>query len=295
MLKFIITLLLLSGYSSLKAQYYTIKFYRPNARGVLTHKSVKAIDNNITLTMIDNNPAQTQEDIMEVEMEAEAETIKRNNDKKQKFKYKIINFNCTHNKQSIEAISNGSIIIAENINENTEFSFADGKQIPDEIKKYLRMVISVSSDPHDDDKAFGTRDKKRVGDDWPINKKFAVSKLGMMGIKVDKTDISGSTILNGIEKDQGNDCLSISVKMDIHDLIGIPMPPDFKVTKSLMNCEMAGLLPVDLKKEGQKSIENFNTEIIAVGNIPTNEKVIPVTIVVRMTHRSESIMTPVLK
>jgi hypothetical protein len=279
----------------LAAQDYVIDYARKSAPNLPRHKTVKIVDERSFSRILDNQPAQTKVERITIELQADIETLSREKGTPTKLKILITQLKCDQNGRPIELVPIGSALIAENKNHLTVFSYINGDRISDDIQNLLRMAISISEDSNADDKAFGTKERKKVGDTWDINRNFAVSKLKQFGWQVDPEKIAGSCTLREIVKDQGIDCMRININMEMHDVNALQIPADVKLTKLTLNCNMSGLFPVDISKKIQQSSQQLNAEVIASGKVPSGDSMIDSILMIRMTRFMEFSWTPVTK
>jgi len=111
-------------------------------------------------------------------------------------------------------------------------------------EKALRAVLSgaISSGPTDDE-AFGTEDKKRVGDSWQVNRDLLVKSLYEKGkLSVDIADVQGLMTLQGVVKGGPRDYLVIGGSINI-ERFTVPLPPEFNAQEGKIEINFSGRFP----------------------------------------------------
>jgi len=116
-----------------------------------------------------------------------------------------------------------------------------------EAARILKTAIQVHTAPGNDDDAFGTDKRQRVGDSWPVNSEFMAQSFSRMLGKegaLRKEDVTGRTTLRGLTKVEGFDCLHLSADVAIKNFIP-PVPPGATVEKGDVTVSETGNLPID--------------------------------------------------
>lgn len=284
--------LFLSAWAGLHllAQDYPILLSRKTPQGLIAEKTTRAAEENRISTIVGKNPVQTQTDKTTVELRARVEELAPSGDGR-RLKVTVLDLSCHVNAKPVSTVPAGSVLLAEGVKDETVISFLDGRTIPEDIQKCLRLAISATSNAGDDDRAFGTKDRKKVGDAWPINTGWASLKLKEMGCLVSPENISGKAQLLERLQHQGTECLRIVVSMDLRKIGGIPLPPEFKLSKSVMSYEASGLFPTDLGKDMLHSKEELSAEVIGGAQVPTDQGMVDLAMMMRMIRSSESSWT----
>ena len=279
----------------LNAKDYPIVFHRPSKIGDRHHEIAKITDENRMTINVGKNPMHTEKDKTILNIQTDIEILEIKKSAGSKLKLLITAIECLQNDKLLEVVPVGTVLIAERNNEVTQFTFPDGNKPPDEVQKILRMAFNISEDPASDDRAFGTKESKNIGDTWPVNSTFAAEDLKKIGMTIYPSDISGRVKLETLTKEQGNECLKISVKLDIRNVQNLPLPPYMKPTKTVFSAAMSGLFPTDLTKEIQQSSEEYDFELLAYGKTGPKGEEQEMVMMGRMLHRAESSSTPLPK
>jgi len=120
----------------------------------------------------------------------------------------------TVNKQNLPLLPAGTELVArwDKDKRKTVFELGD-KPLPDDVGELLDLVVNTS-DPESasDDEIFGTKEKRAVGDTWPINADAAAKELGRIGLKVKPEDLYGESTI--AEQTRSGEVPSLVVKTE---------------------------------------------------------------------------------
>jgi hypothetical protein len=143
-----------------------------------------------------------------------------------------------------ELVPKGRLVVAEFRNGNTQLTI-NGKSAKKKIEEALSIVLSIfEPGPPDDNEVFGTKEQKRIGDVWAVNKEAAALGAKRTGFKVQPSDVSGMVKLSRVQKESGIDVLELSSRITFSN-VKVPLP--FPVSDKSMQVEAQfwGLFPVD--------------------------------------------------
>ena len=124
----------------------------------------------------------------------------------------------------------------------------DGKPLSAGIElQALQQVIGLDNegDATDDD-IFGSKEKRKVGDKWPVNKKNAIEDFRKDDIRIDADRFKGETELAGVVKVKGIECYRLTGSFDAKQFQP-PVPRGFRVQESGLTAKYAGSFPIDTK------------------------------------------------
>ena len=144
-----------------------------------------------------------------------------------------------------EVLAPGRRVVAEVRNGQTLFADEAGEPLPPETRESLSAVLSahVPESPTDD-QIFGTRERKRVGDEWPINSDAAAHDLSKSGLSVLAANLKGTARLAAARKVDGVQALEISAKLHAEQM-EIPTPGGVHLERAAMDGDFTGLFPAD--------------------------------------------------
>jgi hypothetical protein len=144
-----------------------------------------------------------------------------------------------------EVLSPGRRVVAEVRDGQTVFTDETGEPLPPETRESLSAVLSAHApDSPTDDEIFGTRARKRVGDEWPINSDAAARDLSKSGLSVLAANLKGNVRLAGARKVDGVQALEVSAKLHAEQM-EMPAPGGVHLEKAAMDGDFTGLFPAD--------------------------------------------------
>ena len=144
----------------------------------------------------------------------------------------------------VEPIPTDGVVVAETRGAETVFQ-ARGWTLSPKVQKLLDLVIEthVEGAPSDDE-ALGTRDRKKLGERWPVNKDAMIKGLAREGLTIDKDALTGTTGITRFRNVGGVSCLHIEGNVSVKGF-GAPLAPGAKMVSSKLEFHMAGDYPLD--------------------------------------------------
>jgi len=142
-----------------------------------------------------------------------------------------------------EVLAKGTEVIAR-LDKKRETFLIDDKPASPEVEKVLGLFFFPHTSEVTDDDVFGTRERKKVGDSWPVNSSVAARDLEDEGMRVKAENVKGSTTLEKVVDVDGIKCLHLSGNMELTGM-DFPLPPGFTVEFSDMSAVLSGDFPVD--------------------------------------------------
>ena len=186
----------------------------------------------------------------------------------------------------IEVFPIGSEVIIEAKGRRTVFMF-NGEVLPPETARILAMFISLPTGKVTDDDIFGTKEKKKVGDTWKLNKKEAAAGMSKDGMKFDENNIEGSTKLEKVVKVGDSEFLQLNTQLKVSNM-KFPFPPGLETRKSGMTVKREFLQEIgDAPKSFDARWEktSMTMEMSAEGSV--NPQASPITIDVKVSQDVE--------
>ena len=170
----------------------------------------------------------------------------------------------------------------------------DGKPLPPKILKVVELFFSLPRSELTDDDVFGTKNRIKMGDSWPIHADKIADDLKSVGIEIAPGHLKGAATLEKVLEVDGEKCLHISCKMDIDNFI-FPLPPGFTIVKSSMIGKYQGDFPVDSSKHEQSSSSSTKMSASAIGIPPGTTDTPPMTLSIRNIKEINGKFSPVSK
>jgi hypothetical protein len=218
-------------------------------------------EQHITMT-INGQKTPPRDQVMNVALTAKAEVLAVSaGGREMKSSFTVDKLTNTEGAKVTDVLPAGTVIVAEQAGGKTKFQVAGAPATP-ELAEVLDQVIRMESDQStNDDLFFGTKERKKVGDSWPVDAKTGAADLGeKCGLKIDPANISGTTTLVEVLPTG----MRVVVKMAMKD-VGIPLPPGMVVTSSVFSAEVIDVLPVDTSKRAVSSSMSMEGKVVYEG------------------------------
>ncbi|MBU1075887.1 MAG: hypothetical protein KKH98_01250, partial [Spirochaetes bacterium] len=166
-------------------------------------------------------------------------------------------------------LSEGEIIIADTDDNKTDF-IVDEKHVGYDLEMALQQVVSQGSGTKDD-KIFGTKDKKKIGDKWEIDSEYAALDMQSKKIEVKKEFLYGTVSLDDIVKVNGIECLQLQAQINV-DKMDIPMPDDVQVEEVTVKAGYLGKFPLDQSYQALETVREMTFYFKARGTPGTDDE-----------------------
>jgi hypothetical protein len=172
------------------------------------------------------------------------------NDEKNVIKYRITVNRCLMTPKGAEEpeelLASGTEVVAELVEKEESYT-VDGEDVSPQAKKVLGLFVDFRKQTIDEDETFGTKERKKVGDSWPIDAEKTARSAKDDDIEVEAADIEGSTtVVDRLDVD-GVPCLEMRTLLKIKK-IAPPLPPSLKIEKSGIEADFQAHFPVDVTK-----------------------------------------------
>lgn len=141
----------------------------------------------------------------------------------------------------------GTKVVASRPNQKMLFEI-DGKSLTNAVAKALAEVVGITIGGPTDDEVFGTKERKKVGDQWPINEVLALQGVTekLKGLNLSATNIKGTTTLHKVTKDSGGDVIHLLANMST--TMSPKVKPQSTHVTATMNLTLTGAFPADINK-----------------------------------------------
>jgi hypothetical protein len=243
---------------------YEIKMDRPAKAGDKYHLEALAATRTTSALKVEGKNAPPMDEAVGIRLEGEVE-VAAVTDKGREKKLSCTVETCAikQGKQNLELVPKGTTLTAEWADGKARYR-ANGKDVPEFASNLLRRVLEIS-DPEGvgDDDIFGTRERKKVGDAWPLDKDAAVRDFKQKELEVKPEDVDGGTKLLEVAKVDGVPCYKLEVSFEGKNLKGTGKGAAEGMTleKGSIRGTVTVLLPTDartghLKESGTVSVES---------------------------------------
>ena len=226
---------------------YAIRLARAQTVGSRFAVSVKGRQHKKERVTMAGRVVTDTDTTVDVEVDAYAEVLAV--DGKQqgtRMSYTIDRAQRTEKAQTTALLARGRVVVVEHKDGHAVFTI-DGERPPRNIEEALGIVISAH-EPNSatDDEIFGTKDRKRVGDEWGINTEAAAKDFTSRGVKIEPQNITGATKLVAAKTHEGVKVVELTGKLRIANM-SLPLPAGAQVERSQVEALFWGLFPQDPK------------------------------------------------
>jgi hypothetical protein len=164
-----------------------------------------------------------------------------------------------------ELLVKGTVVTAS-VKDGASVFEVEGKAVTPEKAMALAMVVTLGEGQAADDETFGTKDRKKVGDQWPINAELASKEMAKKGMGVAKEDLTGTVKLEGAVKVGAVECLDIRARM-VGKKFSTPPAPGFKTQDGSIEVAFAAKLPVDPAARSLEQSMDMTAKTVATGKL----------------------------
>jgi hypothetical protein len=264
----VFAIILLAGLTSFAhaAQDFAIQLQRPVKVGDRYGLSANGSEEQVSKVQVNGQAVPPRSSALTVALTAKAEVLAVSlTGREMKTRFIITKATRTVESATGELMPAGTEIIAEHKGQRTEFIIDNMPASPD-LAKALTVVISLEDDEAPgDDVIFGTKERKRVGDTWPVNSTEAAADFARRGgMKMDPKNMTGTTTLSEVTKIDGQSTLVISAVMTIKE-VSIPLPQGIAVQHSEFKATFSGAFPVDGTKRAMRKSMTMEGDISCAG------------------------------
>jgi len=255
----VISMVLLFLAVSVHAQDYEIRLQRPKTAGQTYRMSVSGSENNRMTMNINSKTEQKKSENKAIDFESIV-TILEIGKKGAPVKelHKIVKCERLENDSRLALVPPGAVVTAFIADKKQQFTI-EGTEVSPEAKEVLDMVITLDDVDFSDDEAFGTKERKKIGDSWPINMKLAMEELRSSGMDFSKGDFSGKVTLAGIGGKDATPYLILNGEIVINQL-EIPVGPEVYTDKSHGRFTFTAKYPLDHTMGVLEEMSNFSID-----------------------------------
>ena len=243
------------GQSVLAAdERHTIKLHRPAKVGEQLRVEISGSESN-TMTRKVGDMEDSEEKKWSAKLKGVVTVLKVNKvGSVVQIKLKVDSFTITEGKFTEAALEKGTVIKGEKKDDKDQFELWDEESklgVPLQegtMVEALKLFFSLNDaeEKNTDDDAFGTDEKKQVGDSWKINAKALADSAENDKVEIDPKNVSGKMTLTGIVKAGGQKCLEIKGEFTVKGLKPLAdFPRNLRIIKSEMTGRVHSKIPVD--------------------------------------------------
>ena len=242
---------------SVRAEEYEIHLHRPKTAGQTYRLSATGSEVNQMSVDINSKPEKRESENKTFEFESVVtilEVSKQGAPVKES--HRIVKCDRLENGSRLVLVPPGTVVVASTTDKKDQFTIED-KEVSPEAKEAFEMVIDLDDSGYNEDDAFGTKERKKIGESWPINMKLALEELRSSGLDLQKGDLSGKVTLAGIGGKDATPYLILNGKMVVNQL-DIPVGPEVYTDKSQGLFSFTTKYPLDHTMGVLEEISNFS-------------------------------------
>jgi hypothetical protein len=163
-------------------------------------------------------------------------------------------------------VEKGTVIVVTRADNSLKYAIK-GTPVEDQaLIKIFNDVLSVSKYDADDDQAFGTPDRKKIGDSWKVKPEQIVEQLKNYEIILTPENVNGTITLAGVEKKQGKECLKINISI-LFKNPSFPfdnvLPKGNRMLKGELSMDYRMYMPVDHSVAAPESDFHFTFDYVS--------------------------------
>jgi len=251
--------------ASVSAQDYAIKMQQPLKVGQRYNLTVVASDSTEMTMTSEQRVPQTKKEERDIEMESVATVLAVDaKGRPTKESHTIVKLLQGATKEPLLAA--GTKVIASRPARKRVFEI-EGVPASGDVAKALDLAVNITSGGPTDDEMFGTTERKKIGDSWPLNETVAMrdvnDKLGAIGMSV--TSVKGTTTLQKVTRDGDVDVLHFKGNLNATATASPAAKSPFASADTTMNATFTGAIPEDITKSVMEEGETMTMVMKASG------------------------------
>lgn len=251
------------GLSAL-AQDYEIRVHRPVKVGQTYHESSVGSQKQKMAVTVNGQVVQQSTDEFTIEFESDVTVVEvGKNGEASKESHSVSKCETVREGNREVLLAPGSILTVSAQESGMKFE-AQGGPVAPNVAQALEVVISIQKDAETDDQLYGTQERKKVGDSWPVNAEAVASNLRRTKAEAKKDNVGGSATLAGLVKVGAIQCLEVRGAITLKN-VGVPMGPPFKTKTQSAEMTFDIKVPVDLALGRPEESSKMHMDLEATG------------------------------
>lgn len=200
------------------AQPYEIRLNRPVTVGARYLLSSEASEERTVSGRLGDDVQPEQKASYSATLEAEVEVVAVDEHGMAKnVKFHIRSLKIQTETGEKQPFIGGAIILGEMKNRRMAFSVADG-QLPERFHSLFELLMEFPSGDADYDVFYGSKDPRKVGDEWSVNAEEVVKFLADDKITLRPEDVSGTVKAVGLAQERGVACLELRCNLTMSNM-----------------------------------------------------------------------------
>jgi hypothetical protein len=247
--------------ASVTGQDYLIRMHKPLKVGQRYQLSVTGSESNQQAVLSGPGSAERKLEDLSVDMESVVTVLAIDgNGLPMKESHTIVKF--LHGPEKVPLLPPGTEVIARQAGPMTSFQIGD-RLADEKEKKHLALVASLAGDGPTDDTIYGTWERKKPGDSWPVNTtlgtRYLNETLAWLGLNV--STFEGKTTFQKVTQDAGTNVfhMRIYMKATAKPLVKAPRGSARATIEGVFNTAY----PADIKKSAREEELKLTISFIA--------------------------------
>ncbi len=246
------------------AQDYEIRLTRPDKVGERFRATVSARTVRKMAMSVGGRVVRKESEAFTLDLEGDVTILaidKR--ERASKASCKIIKLDRVEGEERKELLPKGTVVVTA-IEEGKQVFRIGEHKVDESIESALSSLVELRRGDVTVDEAFGTPDRKKVGDSWPINREKTAQEFAAHDMPVAAERLQGKTTLEKVVKVGDAECLQISRDIRVKGL-KVPAPPGLRLGESKARMVVTDLMPVDVEGPGLETRFIGRIEVQFVG------------------------------
>ncbi|MEW6306806.1 MAG: hypothetical protein AB1705_25350 [Verrucomicrobiota bacterium] len=176
--------------------------------------------------------------------------------------HKVVRLEKVKDGRAENLLPKGAVVSASVVGGKTAFQI-DGQPTTGEAQRALGLVIALKAGEFNDDDMFGTKERKKVGESWPIDTRQLTQEFFARTKDYEVGDMSGTMTLKGLVKLDSRDSLHITGKVT-SDMVG-RLPSGLKLEQGSMTWRLDGKFPLNATLPDAEQSQDMNISFSARG------------------------------
>jgi len=266
--------------SAATGQDYEVRFHRPAKVGDKEHLAASGhVVSRLSLKAGDK-VIQAEAHDYTVECEGAA-TILEVDQKDEPAKFSLLVEKCTRTEApaaaagkpatekavASELVPKGAVVVLASKGEETTVE-VNGRPAAPEVQEALSEVFRISANAPTDDELFGTKERRKVGDQWAGNAELMSADLAKRGFVLKNAKVSSTITLEKVVKVGETDCLQVRGQFEGSGVEPSGLPPNLKIEQSAIRARFGGKFPVDTKAMVPERWAEFEGTLVGAFTAP---------------------------
>lgn len=257
---------------TLQAEDYAIRLEPPAKKGDKFQVVGKLNDVNKLQLLVDGKVVKEDAGSEVWEIDAKVEVLEADaRELATKLKIDIKKLKLSRKGMSKDVFVAGTVVMAGLVDGAKTYT-VEGEDVEPAVAKALQELVTLNDAKEPtDDVVFGTKERKKVGDTWPLDTEAARKALTQKNVEVATEDVTGGSKLEEIVTVDGQKCLKVTGHVDIKKMVP-KLPPGLKLNASTVEVKTSGIYAVSNNHRMAATL-NYKMDMKASGPGPDGKEI----------------------